>query len=120
MVKCPNCQAELLQLSFVTDEGNVRKVWAHPETAVKCDCSNDGIETNIVDERLMNLFQEFANDKGIQDTPKTPVLSQNNEEKDKGVANDYSIENSIKLLKFRLCSGEISITEYDSILSRIK
>jgi len=112
-MKCPECEAELIRVPLKEEDGTIRKIWIHPVTASLCGMSGDGVQINIVDEKLCNVFQEFIKEKGVE-TAQTQV----NKEVLSEVIEEKATNEDI--IKERLCDGLITLNEYDEIKERIE
>lgn len=113
-MKCHKCQAKVYELALINENGEKEIRYCHADTVEKCDLANDGIAISVVDERLNNKFNQIVLEKGIEDSPepKEKVIEAPTEE--------IVVTGRLDLIKDRLCSGELSLNEFDEIKKRIE
>ena len=115
MTRCITCNTELAKFKAQMDDGVIREIHTHPPAwPAACQYQHDGVNVTVkvVDEILLNKFQEFAQRcLKAEAEVKTEVV----------MVTEKKEEESLLLpAKKRLSLGELGITDYKTIRELIK
>lgn len=118
MIKCSECNSEIIEIPYVNEEGKKETLYAHSETSKKCSIKNDGVDIKITDRKLNNIFNDM-----IKQTIEEGKVDENS--KDLPLLDTIGTQppkplNREETLKNRLTNGCVSLSEFDSIVERIK
>lgn len=117
MTLCPDCNQKLIEYKILKEDGTSRDIYIHPETTTKCEYKDDGVEVRIMDEFMMNKFQEIIKESGIKEIDISPLKEKEEVSKSEPTK---KVEDKLDILKTRLCKGFVSVNEFDEVLKRVK